>query len=208
VFIATYGSEDGADAALKDFRAMHREGSIELIDADITVIAECGDGEELLAAVDREAPDVVVTDIRMPPSDAETRASASRTTWSGGCRRTNATASSPELAPPIQRKPGTASTTRRASSKNDAWSSTASTRTSRRDERSSLSRSTGDITPPSSAPPRGLSILRACVIECGQHQLVARPRACAAAGVDSGCRGQPLAPRTFTARATTRITTT
>lgn len=33
VFIAAFGSEDGAAAALKDFRAMDREGSIELIDA-------------------------------------------------------------------------------------------------------------------------------------------------------------------------------
>src|SRR4051795_13198693 len=37
VFIAAYESEDGAEAALKDFRAMHREGSIELIDAAVAV---------------------------------------------------------------------------------------------------------------------------------------------------------------------------
>ena len=37
VFVAAYGSEDGADAALKDFRAMDREGSIELIDAAVAV---------------------------------------------------------------------------------------------------------------------------------------------------------------------------
>jgi uncharacterized membrane protein len=37
VFIAAYESEDGANAALKDFRAMHREGSIELIDAAVAV---------------------------------------------------------------------------------------------------------------------------------------------------------------------------
>jgi uncharacterized membrane protein len=33
VFIAAFGSEEGAGAALKDFKAMDREGSIELIDA-------------------------------------------------------------------------------------------------------------------------------------------------------------------------------
>jgi DNA-binding NarL/FixJ family response regulator len=38
---------------------------------DVTVLAECADGDELLAAIDREEPDVVVTDIRMPPSDAD-----------------------------------------------------------------------------------------------------------------------------------------
>ena len=37
VFIATYQTEDGAEAALKDFRAMDREGSIELIDAAVAV---------------------------------------------------------------------------------------------------------------------------------------------------------------------------
>jgi DNA-binding NarL/FixJ family response regulator len=38
----------------------------------VEVVATCEDGESLLAAVDREQPDVVVTDVRMPPSgDAE-----------------------------------------------------------------------------------------------------------------------------------------
>jgi uncharacterized membrane protein len=37
VFIAAYQSEEAAGAALKDFRAMHREGSIELIDAAVAV---------------------------------------------------------------------------------------------------------------------------------------------------------------------------
>jgi uncharacterized membrane protein len=37
VFIAAYGSEEGADAALQDFRAMGREGSIDLIDAAVAV---------------------------------------------------------------------------------------------------------------------------------------------------------------------------
>jgi DNA-binding NarL/FixJ family response regulator len=34
----------------------------------VDVVAACGDGESLLAAVERERPDVVVTDLRMPPS--------------------------------------------------------------------------------------------------------------------------------------------
>jgi uncharacterized membrane protein len=37
VFIAAYGSEGGADSALQDFRAMDREGSIDLIDAAVAV---------------------------------------------------------------------------------------------------------------------------------------------------------------------------
>jgi DNA-binding NarL/FixJ family response regulator len=35
---------------------------------DIDVLAECGDLDSLLRAVDEHAPDVVLTDIRMPPS--------------------------------------------------------------------------------------------------------------------------------------------
>jgi DNA-binding NarL/FixJ family response regulator len=35
---------------------------------DVDVVAACGDGESLLAAVERERPDVVVTDLRMPPA--------------------------------------------------------------------------------------------------------------------------------------------
>jgi uncharacterized membrane protein len=37
VFIASFQTEEGAGAALKDFRAMDREGSIELIDAAVAV---------------------------------------------------------------------------------------------------------------------------------------------------------------------------
>jgi DNA-binding NarL/FixJ family response regulator len=39
--------------------------------ADIEVVAVCGDLDSLFAAVDAEHPDVVVTDIRMPPGNAD-----------------------------------------------------------------------------------------------------------------------------------------
>ena len=50
-----------------------REGIRRVLDAapDITVTAECADGDELLGAVDAAPPDVVVTDVRMPPSGAD-----------------------------------------------------------------------------------------------------------------------------------------
>jgi DNA-binding NarL/FixJ family response regulator len=50
-----------------------REGIRRVLESapDITVLAECADGQELLAAIDHEEPDVVVTDIRMPPSDLD-----------------------------------------------------------------------------------------------------------------------------------------
>ena len=37
-------------------------------DPDFELVATCDNGESLLAAVEAEAPDVVLTDIRMPPS--------------------------------------------------------------------------------------------------------------------------------------------
>lgn len=37
VFVAAFGTEDEAGEALKDFRAMNREGSIDLIDAAVVV---------------------------------------------------------------------------------------------------------------------------------------------------------------------------
>ena len=51
-----------------------REGVRRLLETrpDLEVAAVCGDLDSLLAAVDAERPDVVVTDIRMPP-EARTR---------------------------------------------------------------------------------------------------------------------------------------
>jgi len=50
-----------------------REGLRRLLEAqpNLEVAAVCGDLDSLLAAVDREDPDVVVTDIRMPPGSSD-----------------------------------------------------------------------------------------------------------------------------------------
>jgi DNA-binding NarL/FixJ family response regulator len=50
-----------------------REGIRRLLETqpDLEVAAVCGDLGSLLAAVEAEHPDVVVTDIRMPPGDAD-----------------------------------------------------------------------------------------------------------------------------------------
>jgi DNA-binding NarL/FixJ family response regulator len=50
-----------------------REGVRRLLEtqADLEVAAACGDLDSLLAAVEAEHPDVVVTDIRMPPGGAD-----------------------------------------------------------------------------------------------------------------------------------------
>jgi DNA-binding NarL/FixJ family response regulator len=50
-----------------------REGVRRLLEADpeIEVVAACGDLPSLLAAVEEEQPDVVLTDIRMPPTGGD-----------------------------------------------------------------------------------------------------------------------------------------
>jgi DNA-binding NarL/FixJ family response regulator len=50
-----------------------REGVTRLLatQADLEVAAVCADLDSLLAAVDAESPDVVITDIRMPPGETD-----------------------------------------------------------------------------------------------------------------------------------------
>jgi DNA-binding NarL/FixJ family response regulator len=58
---------------LADDHYLVREGVGRLLAAEpgIEVVAACGDLESLLQAVDENDPDVVVTDIRMPPGNAD-----------------------------------------------------------------------------------------------------------------------------------------
>jgi DNA-binding NarL/FixJ family response regulator len=55
---------------LADDHYLVREGLRRLLETqpDIEIVAACGDFDELLEAVDAELPDVVITDIRMPPT--------------------------------------------------------------------------------------------------------------------------------------------
>lgn len=50
-----------------------REGVLRLLGSqpDLDVVAVCGDLDSLLAAVETESPDVVLTDIRMPPTGVD-----------------------------------------------------------------------------------------------------------------------------------------
>jgi DNA-binding NarL/FixJ family response regulator len=59
--------------ALADDHYLVREGVRRLLETqpDLEVVAVCSDLESLLASVDRDRPDVVVTDIRMPPGGAD-----------------------------------------------------------------------------------------------------------------------------------------
>jgi DNA-binding NarL/FixJ family response regulator len=59
--------------ALADDSLIVREGIQQLLDTqpEVEVVAACGDPDSLLEAVEAAQPDVVVTDIRMPPSNTD-----------------------------------------------------------------------------------------------------------------------------------------
>jgi DNA-binding NarL/FixJ family response regulator len=59
--------------ALADDSLIVREGVAQILarEAEMQVVASCGDLPSLLAAVEAERPDVVVTDIRMPPTSTD-----------------------------------------------------------------------------------------------------------------------------------------
>jgi DNA-binding NarL/FixJ family response regulator len=58
---------------LSDDSFLAREGIARVLDAieDIDLVAACGDLDELRTIVERVKPDVVVTDIRMPPTNTD-----------------------------------------------------------------------------------------------------------------------------------------
>ncbi|MGZ8634529.1 MAG: response regulator transcription factor, partial [Solirubrobacteraceae bacterium] len=59
--------------ALADDSLIVREGVGQILatEREMRVVASCGDLPSLLAAVDTQRPDVVVTDIRMPPTGTD-----------------------------------------------------------------------------------------------------------------------------------------
>jgi DNA-binding NarL/FixJ family response regulator len=58
---------------LADDSFIVREGIRELLQSvdEVDVVATCSDMDSLLAAIERERPDVVLTDIRMPPTNTD-----------------------------------------------------------------------------------------------------------------------------------------
>ena len=62
--------EAGLRVVIADDHYLVREGLRQLLEVDdaVRVVATASDAAELVAAVEAEAPDVVVTDIRMPPT--------------------------------------------------------------------------------------------------------------------------------------------
>jgi DNA-binding NarL/FixJ family response regulator len=63
----------GITVALGEDNLIVREGIQQLLatEPDIEVVASCGDLDSLLEAVDAVEPDVVLTDIRMPPTETD-----------------------------------------------------------------------------------------------------------------------------------------
>jgi len=77
--------------AVVDDQALVRSGFVVLLDSadDIDVVGEAADGAEAVALVQRERPDVVLMDIRMPEVDGieATRRSSRRSTSTSTCSR-------------------------------------------------------------------------------------------------------------------------
>ena len=62
----------GLRVVLAEDSAVLREGMVRLVELrGHRVVAAVGDGQQLVSAVDDEVPDVVVTDVRMPPGHSD-----------------------------------------------------------------------------------------------------------------------------------------
>jgi DNA-binding NarL/FixJ family response regulator len=65
-------SPDAIRAVVADDSVLLRDGVVRLLqDAGIEVVAAVGDGDALLRAVDAEAPDIALVDVRMPPTHTD-----------------------------------------------------------------------------------------------------------------------------------------
>jgi DNA-binding NarL/FixJ family response regulator len=74
-----HGGETPLRVVVADDSELLRAGVVQVLrDAGLDVVAEAGDGEELLAAVRAHRPDVAVTDIRMPPNHVDEGLRAAR----------------------------------------------------------------------------------------------------------------------------------
>ena len=78
-------TENSTRVVIAEDSVLLRTGLVRLLaDSGFDVVAAVGDGDEMITAVERLLPDIVVADVRMPPSppDAGTRATlAVRSAW-------------------------------------------------------------------------------------------------------------------------------
>lgn len=60
---------DDLRVVVADDAALFRDGIVRILEAaDVRVVAQVGDRDALMIATERDRPDVVITDIRMPPT--------------------------------------------------------------------------------------------------------------------------------------------
>jgi DNA-binding NarL/FixJ family response regulator/class 3 adenylate cyclase len=77
-FLAAAASDEGSEASeglrivVADDSVLFREGLVQVLTgAGFDVVGQVGDGEELLTRVRLDPPDLVITDIRMPPTNTD-----------------------------------------------------------------------------------------------------------------------------------------
>ena len=97
-----YASRVAIRLVLAEDHYLVREGVRRLLETqpELEVVAACGDLDSLLAAVEAERPDVVVTDIRMPPGgrDEGIRAAAAPPRDASRTSASSSSASTPSRA--------------------------------------------------------------------------------------------------------------
>src|SRR5439155_14159468 len=70
---------DPLRVVVADDAVLLREGIVRILtEAEIEVVAQAGDAEDLMRKVRAHKPDVAVVDIRMPPGDADAGLQAAR----------------------------------------------------------------------------------------------------------------------------------
>jgi DNA-binding NarL/FixJ family response regulator len=71
--VSEYGSRVAVRVVIAEDSLLVREGLRQLLatSPSVDVVAACGDLDALHGAIERERPDVVLTDIRMPPTNTE-----------------------------------------------------------------------------------------------------------------------------------------
>ena len=74
------GADDEISAVLADDAVIVREGLARILsEGGLTVVAQVGDGEQLLAEVEQQQPSIAIVDIRMPPTHTREGLDAART---------------------------------------------------------------------------------------------------------------------------------
>lgn len=77
--VEPHGGDDGITVVLADDAVIVREGLARiLLEGGLRVVAQAGDGEQLLAEVEQQQPSIAIVDIRMPPTHTREGLNAAR----------------------------------------------------------------------------------------------------------------------------------